>query len=185
MSVANLPEEERFSKNIQVLGFLINSCITSLNEAGKTSVSPVIVNLGLAYLNNLDHHVLIRRFISKTHLECWDMIHQRNLDFFYNHADKLFSGVPGGNVSLLKTLFDKNDDGKMLVTDTQINNLWKNFEALVRISIKYAHKYSGPVTTADGEKTYQKKLTNGEDELDIDLLHHAEVWNLTLNYPSE
>jgi hypothetical protein len=185
--MSQLPAEEvRFSANVTILGQLIKECINKLQAEGKTELNPNLVQMAVGLLSLFDKNELITKFIKNSHENYWDMIKSRNISFFTEHANEIFGNLPMKNVNLFKCLFEKDQYGNMKIDDNDISNMWKNFDSLVKISIKYAHKYSSPFSTKNGDEYINKYGTNfitDQDKTNIDLFHHAEVWNIKLGFP--
>ncbi|MFK5969040.1 MAG: hypothetical protein QM487_02815 [Candidatus Marithrix sp.] len=186
--MSHLPAEEvRFSANVTVLGQLIKECINKLQIEGKTELNPGIVQMAVGLLALFDKDELITKFIKNSHEKYWDMIKARNISFFTEHANEIFGNLPMQNVNLFKCLFEKDEHGNILIGDDDISNMWRNFDSLVKISIKYAHKYSKPssVKNDDGQlvNQYGTNFISDPDQPKIDLFRHAEVWNIKLGFP--
>lgn len=86
-------------------------------------------------------------------------------------------------VNLFKDLFTTKDkNGKNVISDQFKEQIWKLFDAMIKISIKYIHRQRNP---------YSHKNDEGEligaygaefmDEVDIN--YHATVWELKLEFP--
>lgn len=175
----DVPEEERFARNATVMAQAIHESITKLYEAGYRNISPDIIAIAVAIISSFEKNYLIQGFISNSHKECWDYIKQRSELFFINNAGQIFQHLPFDQVSLFRDLFTTKDShGNCVVPQSLKDQLWCIFDAMVKICIKYIHKHRAP-RLVQGKKVYQKDFFN-----EVNLDHHAKVWGINLEFPS-
>ena len=181
MSVA--PEEERFAKNTTIMAQAVQECVQKLYNDGYKTVDPTIVTMAVSLISSFDKHYLIQGFIDSSHDTCWDKVKERSEDFFVNNAGDIFKYLPMAQVNLFKDLFTTKDArGVSVISQSLKDQIWQLFDAMIKISIKYIQK---------GRDPYSYQNENGElvnkygasfyDE--VDLNHHAKVWNVKLEFP--
>ena len=180
MSLA--PEHERFAKNTTIMAQAIYEGVKRLSEAGYKTVDLKTLEFAIAVISAFDKHHLIRGFIESSHSKCWDNIKKRDEQFFIQNAGDIFKYLPTEKINLFKDLFlTKDSAGKSVVSQSLKEQLWSLFDAMVKISIKYVHNGRSPYSysTSDG-------ISNayGESFFDeVDIGHHANVWNVRLEFP--
>ena|SRR5579862_2569099 len=161
-----VPEEERFYDNVTIMTQAIHQCIMNLFKAGYQTINPDLVQLAATLMNFYDRHELIQGFIENSHKTCWDNIKARNEIFFVDNASDIFKYLPMDKVNLFKDLFlTKDKDGQSVVDDELKDCIWKLFDAMVKISIKYIAKH----------KRSRISFYN-----EIELERHAKIWKIEL-----
>jgi len=136
------PEEERFLENIKCLIQLVAYLTQQARDKGCTIVGKDMIDIASHFITALDKHYLLKTFVFYSH-KSWDKIKIRNRDFFTKEgeADNIFKNLPVEGVYAFRTLFttlDKN--GKPIITDGDVEDIWDGFGSLVKISIKYINK---------------------------------------------
>lgn len=173
-----VPEEERFARNVLVMAQAIHEAIVRLNNAGHKSVNPQIVELAIAIIPTFGSKQLIEGFITNSHVQCWDFIKQRNEEFFINNCGQIFQHLPMDKVGLFKELFTAVDSkGNSIVPQILKDQLWRLFDAMVKISIKYVHKHRSP-RSLNNVPVYQKSFFD-----DVNLEHHGKLWEIAREFP--
>lgn len=182
MSVA--PEEERFAKNAGVMVSAVHECVEKLFNAGYKTIDPQIVALAGGLMSSFDKHYLIQGFIENSHEKCWDSIKERSESFFVENASDVFKYLPMDKVNLFKDLFTTKDpQGHSVISQSLKDQLWKLFEAMVKISIKYIHKHRQPYSYATQQGIVNAYRSSFFDE--VDLIRHGRVWEVKLEFPSQ
>lgn len=134
------PEEERFYINVENICQIVYSGISKLERSGHKTVDLTLVSIGIAMIKSYNKHSLIQRFIDKTHFKCWESIRNRDENFFINNAGDIFSSLPVESVNIFRDLFSvKDKNGNSVISQGLKDDLWKNFEANIKISIKYIY----------------------------------------------
>lgn len=176
-----LPEEERFSKNVVIMAQAINASIQELYAAGYQTVNPLLVQVASTIISGYPKHELIQGFIENSHELCWDNIKKRDENYFVNNASDVFKYLPMDKVNLFKDLFLTNDEnGKSVVSLDLKESIWKLFDAMIKISIKYIHTQRGPCTQVIGDKTSPAYKRSFFPEVQLE--NHAKKWGITLNF---
>jgi hypothetical protein len=154
------PEEERFAANALNLANAILYAVKKLNDGGCKSIDPNTINLGIAIIQTFNKHDLIQGFIKNSHKKCWDKIKERDEEFFMENAASIFEFLPTDNIALFKDLYmTKDKHGNNIITQELKNEIWSNFDSMIKISIQYV---------------YKNKLPN------VDVSHHAQNWHVKL-----
>ena len=129
-----------------------------------------------------DKKSLIEGFIVNSHKLCWDSIKKRDEDFFVKNAGEIFKYLPMDKVDLFKDLFQTKDQNGNCVIEKELKDqLWRLFDVMVKISIKYVHKGRAPFSTVKGKETISKYTVSFYDDVDIN--HHSKVWEVALEFP--
>lgn len=179
-----VPEEERFHKVMIGMADAIKDGISRLNNAGYKTVDINLVNLIVQIIMPFDKHYLIRGFIENSHKLCWDSIKARDENYFLENASSIFGYLPMDKVNLFKDLFTTKDaNGVNVISQSFKNDLWRFFDAMIKISIQYIHKGRAPSSqqTPNGiVKTYGASFFDH-----VDINHHANVWGIAdkLEFP--
>lgn len=175
------PEEERFADTTVQLSKAIHYNITNLYNMGYKTVDPNMVLLISNAILYFDKHQLIGGFITNSHSSCWEKIKERDENFFVENASNIFQYLPAGEVNLFKDLFTTKDKNGVNIIDNDIKTqIWKLFDAMVKVSIKYIHKHRSPILKKDGEKSNCFYERNFFDEVDIK--KHSRIWGVTLEF---
>lgn len=176
------PEPERFGKNVSILLQAVTDAVNMLNNKGYNTINPTLLQLVIPMIKNIDNELLMQKFIDRTHEICWDMILKRNEKFFIDNAESIFKDLPVDKISLFKDIYlTKDSAGNYVIPNSLKEQVWKLFDNLVKISIKYIHKNRGPMTYIDnvGNKIY---TYSAEFYPEVDLELHASKWKVMLSY---
>lgn len=177
MQQALAPEEERFYKNICVMGEAIHECVSKLYQKGYETVDPKIILMSLELMSVFDKHFLIQGFIGNSHIKCWDYVKIRDEVFFVENASDVFKYLPMDKINLFKDLFlTKDPNGESVVPQALKDQIWSILDAMIKISIKYVHKNRIPTLKSDGTKVYEKP----DFFKDVDVEGHARNWGVVL-----
>lgn len=181
MSVA--PEEERFAKNTIIMAQAVQECIQKLYMAGYKTVDPNVVAFVVTLISSFDKHYLIQGFIDNSHLKCWDSMKRRDEVFFVENSTEIFKYLPMDKVNLFKDLFTTKDaQGVSVISQSLKDQLWTLFDAMIKISIKYIHKNRNPYSYQN-EKGEVVPAYGASFYDEVDLQHHAHVWEVKLEFP--
>lgn len=175
-------EKERFSITTCQLAEAIHYNVSILYEKGYKTIDPNLVLIVSEVIKQFDKDYLIKGFIENSHKSCWDNIKSKKEDFFVENANDIFKYLPAGEVNLFKDLFlTKDDDGNSVIDQQLKDQIWKLFEVMIKISIKYIHKNRSPfaITDKNGE-LFHKYETDFFNE--IDLVKHAATWDIKLEF---
>lgn len=176
------PEEERFAMNVNIMVQAIHESVQRLWDAGNHELNPGLIQLASAVISQYDKHDLIQGFIKNSHELCWNLIKTRDENFFIKNASEVFKSLPIDKVNLFRNVFLMKDTaGKSVVPDSLKAQLWDLFDAMVKISIKYVHNNRGAysVNTESGPvKKYNRPFFP-----EVDILAHATVWKMNLDFP--
>lgn len=188
------PEEERFAKNAYVMVELVYESVLQLYNKGYKTVSPDLVSIAKTLITSFNKTYLIQGFIDtsgvkiegaekKKYLTCWDSIKARDEDFFATNAGEVFRYLPMDKVNLFKDLYlTKDAAGNYVVAVELKEQLWKLFDAMIKIAIKYIHRDRKPYSYVEDGETVQDYHNSFFDEVDLE--RHAEVWGVKLEFPS-
>lgn len=194
MSSDKIPShEERFKANVVGLGDLILEIVKEVNDKGHFVVEPAVVNLTVRVLERLPSKAIISTFINKSNTaadgnvfslekHCWSKIRSRDRSFFVENAGEIFNGLPVERIDAFSKMFSAVDEnGKPIVPEEDEEEIWEYFESFVKISIKYIHENRKPVAIRTGTEELRKY----QDEsffADVNLLDHADNWNIALAF---
>ena len=175
------PEEERFTDVTIKLSEAIHYNVTNLNNMGHKTVDPNLILLVSSGIQFYDKHTLIQSFIKNSHEECWDKIKERNEQYFIENASNIFKDIPSGDINLFKDLFNTKDQNGVDVVDQDIKDqIWRLFDAMVKICIKYVHKNRAPFAQKDEDNINHYYERSFFDEVDV--IRHSTEWKLTLEF---
>ena len=176
------PEEERFSSNVTVMAKAVADGVSQIRAKGYDTVDPTVINLAVAVISGFDKHYLIQGFIENSHQQCWDKIKARDEIYFMEHVHEVFQYLPMEHVNMFADLFRVKDaNGQSVVPQSLKDQIWGLFDAMIKICIKYIHKQRGPyseVNEGEIEQYYQNEFSQ-----QVDLVYHAGVWNVQLDFP--
>lgn len=173
------PEEERFYKNICVMGEAIHECVSTLYKKGYKTVDPKIISMALEIMSVFDKHFLIRGFIENSHSKCWDYVKKRDEVYFVQNSSDIFKYLPMDKINLFKDLFlTKDEQGVSVVPQALKDQIWSILDAMIKISIKYVHKHRIPYNNPSGERGYN----NPGFYPDLDLEWHKTNWGVVLDW---
>ena len=177
------PEEERFSDTTIQLSKAIHYNVTNLYNLGYKTVEPGTVLLISKGIEFFDKHQLIMGFITNSHSLCWEKINQRDENFFVENANDIFQHIPSGTdqINLFKDLFTTKDEkGVSIINQDNKDQIWKLFDAMIKISIKYIHRHRSPFSQKGNETIecfYDRSFFD-----DVDLKKHSTMWKVTLEF---
>lgn len=176
------PEEVRFSTTTTQLAGLIYESVCKIRDLGYKTVDPQLVDMISKLIPVYDKKELIEGFITNSHVACWDSISKRDEEFFIKNAGEIFKYLPMDKVDLFKDLFQtKDSNGNNVIGEDLKNKLWRLFDSMVKISIKYVHKGRVPYSLDNGKEIISKYgLPFYED---VNITHHATLWKVTLEFP--
>lgn len=175
-------EVERFSVNIEILIDALIDANDTIQETREGIVNPELVSMALGFIKKCDGKYLIDQFIKNSE-KFWDQIYDRSEIFFIKEAGTIFGNLPI-KATFFKDLIECTDEnGENIITDETKTEIWDILHSLVKISIRYIHKGRNPYSyLSDGEyeNAYDKEFFDS-----VDLGHHADVWDLDLDFPKE
>lgn len=177
------PEEERFSDTTIQLSKAIHYNITNLYNLGYKTIDPNVVSMVSQGIAFYDKHQLIMGFITNSHSMCWEKIKERDEQFFVENASSIFQHIPTGSdqINLFKDLFTTKDkNGVSIINQDLKNQIWKLFDAMIKISIKYIHRHRSPYSQKENEINqcfYERSFFN-----DVDIVKHSKIWSVTLEF---
>lgn len=175
-------EEIRFSVTTNQLSGLIYESVSKLYNMGYKTVDPQLVQMVSQIIEIYDKISLIEGFIENSHELCWDSIRKKDEEFFVKNAGQIFKYLPMDKVDLFKDLFQtKDQNGNSVIEQELKDRLWKLFEVMVKISIKYVHKGRSPYSFNNGKEIISKYGNKFYEEIDIS--YHATQWNVSLDFP--
>lgn len=180
---AMAPEEVRFSDNVTIIIQAIQASVKQVYQQGITTIDPNTIQLIAVLISNFDKHHLIQGFIENSHEFCWDKIKARDEDFFINNVGSIFRYLPAEKVNLFKDLYlAKDENGKNVVSDDLKNQIWRLFDANIKISIKYCHRLRSPYSIAGPDGTVRNMYAASFFD-EVKLEHHAKVWGVNREFP--
>lgn len=175
------PEEERFADTAVILSKAIHHNIKNLCDMGYETIDPNTIYMISQGILFFDKHQLIQGFITNSHSMCWEKIKERNEKFFIENAGDIFQYIPAGDINLFKDLFATKDKNGVDIVDQDLKTqIWKLFEAMVKISIKYIHKHRAPFSKKENDNIscfYDRSFFD-----DVDIKKHSEIWAVTLEF---
>ena len=166
------PPEERFkSRLIDFIEFTRN-LISDANNAGiNTPVSPLIFDLGKAFIEKEDAGKIVQTFTIRS-LKNWDKIKSRDIGYIKGEGMSFFNGVPPAHLKACSDLHDVlRPDGTKLFNESVNDIVFDYFDSLVKLSVCYAHiqRCPDPVT-----KKYTKNFFP-----DMKIKSEVERWGIT------
>jgi len=171
------PTEERFHQNVVGLSQLVYDLVSNAYSQGYKIIQPAMVEFASLILNSYDKKTLIETFIKHSHKH-WDQIKRREESFFDKNCHDIFKGLPMNNVDAFKKLFTlKNENGEHVIKQDDRDAIWDFFESLIKISINHIHQNRKPTIKTSNNGTKEPIYTQVYFN-DIDLNHHANVWNV-------
>jgi hypothetical protein len=175
-------EAERFHANTLVMSELVYESVIHLRKFGHTTVDPLIVELATSVIKEYDKDKLIQGFIENSYLDCWDAIKRRDEKFFVANVSEIFKYLPMEKVNLFKDLFTTVDiEGKSVISQSFKDDLWELFDVMIKISIKYIHKYRDPYSYSHITGIINDYKNEFFEE--IDLAKNSAIWNVKLDFP--
>ena len=175
------PEEERFADATVQLSKAIHYHVTNLFNLGYKTVEPKTVLMISQAIEFFNKHQLIAGFITNSHLKCWDKIKERDENFFIENANDIFQYLPSGEVNMFKDLFTTKDKNGVDIIDNDSKlQIWRLFDNMVKVSIKYIHKHRSPFSQKENDKItcfYERSFFD-----DVDIKKHSALWNVTLEF---
>lgn len=163
-------EENQFYDNVIYLTGMIKDQVRMASSHGMELIKMVYLDLATAFITAYNRKQLIEDFISFSHQFCWEMIKKKDVKFFIEHADGIFSclpAIPAKNVKVFHTLFTSRipNSNEPLIDEITLEDMWSVFEALVRISICYVNR--------------TRSVTGGKLK-EVELEKHAGIWEIDL-----
>jgi len=184
-------EEERFHKNVNSLKIVISDEVKRVHDLGLTTIKSFYINFIFSCLLNeesVSKRELIEMFISETS-SMWNQVAERDVQFIVSfiaetvkkYKDK--SSVPIGNFgdeekNKVLNLFEPPSD-KEGISKGSMRTIWKFFDSLVIISIKFVHRERGPVLVQREDKSVKAYKKN---VFPMKLSKHASVWGVKLEW---
>lgn len=187
--MAKIPSADiRFSQTVSGLAGIIQDIVYRLEEQkilDNDTITSGSISIYKEGLNLLASTVDGRRTLIKTFIEhsysSWGKIHDRDTKYFITDAKDVFKGLPLNIVAEFCKMFVITDSkGKSIVNDNETASLFDYFASLVKISIKYIHEQRVPTEVQNDSQTirsYSKEFMK-----DIDILKHAKIWSINLEY---
>lgn len=103
------------------------------------NISPDVIRFGRSYLMLLPKESLIESFLESSH-DYWENIRTQDDNFFAEHLNALFSGIPANCIDGIRTLLVGRDSSNQpIIPVDKKQNCWEYVKYLVKQSIKYAH----------------------------------------------
>ena len=127
----------------------IRDIIIESKDNPKTKINPKLINIANTFLKPINSHNLITNFIEKSN-DYWDQIIIHDENFFTEHCQDIFYGLPENHIKDFQQLFKDN-----VIEDEDKDILWEYFKSLVKISIHYIHEQRQP-KLVDGKPAYSK-----------------------------
>lgn len=182
MSEVIPPDEDRFFSNICGLYQFFQGLVTELYNKKLTLLNPHIIALGYAFIRSKDKITLIENFIDKTY-SYWDLIKNREETFFQDKAFEVFKDLPVDKVNDVKDLFIKKDpEGNSIISKDERIVIWKYFDSLIKICIKYIHNKRGPIIKIvhieETETKEEKKLYKNKLYMNVPIKKLTISWNI-------
>lgn len=131
------PPIQRFKATLQTAFEALIEAVMVAQQKGFQGLKPEMIRLLSTLVLSYDDRIVIETFI--THSSAyWDMIRERNEEFFTDHAHLIFSGFPLEQIDPFRQLFQKQTNSAESYISAQLKeDLWNNFEALIKISLRY------------------------------------------------
>lgn len=176
------PEEERFALATTQLANAVYESVLHLNKLGYPTADPMLVQIVSCTIAIFDKHYLISGFIENSHHKCWDGIKRKDEQYFADNAGDIFKYLPSDKVNLFKDLFTtKDNNGKSVICQQTKDDVWELFTKMVKISIKYIHKYRSPVAISNNNGIITNKYEKSFHD-EVNLAYHAKIWGVTLEF---
>lgn len=175
-------EPERFYSCVTTLMEIANDASAELSALGQTGLSTDLIATAKGFLEKRNRDELIQLFIEKGHLECWAKVKARADVFFLENAERLFGKIQGFDLNLFQDVFRKDANGKFLLSNELIEDVWLNLDAMIKICINYIHNTRGPGQMAHNGSMVNCYYKNFFDT--VDLATHATTWEMTLQFSS-
>lgn len=180
--MTSIPTSERFQKNVLDLLDIVMELNQIVYDNGYRYVEPALMEMAGPILKEIPHTHLIETFIDSTYNSeikstYWDQIRLKSEVFFLENSDKIFSGLPLGNIKAFKALFTaKDSEGELIISEEDRDCLWSYFSSLVKICINYIHEGREP-RLKDGNPRYGKNFYP-----DVELEQQAKLWKVELKF---
>lgn len=175
-------EEERFSCNARALTQKMSEEISALQAQGHcTNVPTQILAMLPTLISMYNKKDLIEGFIRNGY-KYWEEIRNRDMIFFRDNADEIFAAkLPTVNVRLFREIFaEKDARGNQLLKPETIEYIWSNFQAMVKIALKYIHRERRPLVYQDQAGNNCIRYANPDFFTEIDVPRTATIWKVTL-----
>lgn len=187
-----VPPATRFRINVQGLCNFIKELLDGCYNKGYTQINPFLVDLAATVLTAYSDDDIIKGFIEGSHTH-WDMIKNRDEQFFSAHARCVFAGLPADRIDAFKILFETRDEkGNSVINQEDRNVLWTFFDTFVKIAIKYIHEERQPraIRHVDHGRSEYNRTGNELQPVytkqalpEVDMTHHSRNWGLSLTFP--
>lgn len=103
------------------------------------NISPDVIRFGRSYLMLLPKETLVESFLESSNAY-WSNIRTQDDNFFAEHLNALFSGIPAECIDGIRTLLVGRDaSNQPIIPVDKKQNCWEYVKYLVKQSIKYAH----------------------------------------------
>lgn len=182
----NQPDESnRFYSCVENLLAIAGDASNELQLKGINGISGGIMAIAKAYLAGRDRRELIQLFIDKGHEECWGKVSVKDDDFFLNNAERLFGKIRGFDLNIFQDVFRKDANGKFLLSQELIDDVWITLDAMIRISIKYIHVNRGPGQVEVAGQEYKENCYYSVFYDTVNLEAHAKTWGMELKFTKE
>jgi hypothetical protein len=135
------PEEERFIHNLICFVNFFKRKQKQFDD--KYRVSPILMDLVIAYLPNVNKIESINDFINHTHKKMWDHVKARNSEFVdFKQIMPEIKDVPVvspemiiKNIEMMHHVFNKG-----FYTKEEEKEIWTSIDIIIKIAIKYVLK---------------------------------------------
>lgn len=175
-------EEERFSCNARALTQRMVEEIDILQAQGYCANLPThLLKMLPTLIAMYNKKELLEGFIRNSY-RYWGEIYNRDIVFFRDNADEIFAAkLPTVNVRLFREIFaEKDSRGGLILKPETIEYIWNNFQAMVKISLKYIHRERRPSTYQDQAGNECIRYANPDFFAEIDVPRLATIWKVTL-----
>jgi len=164
----SLSAEFRFHAVTLQLTKKLHNILIEIEADGKEAPLPTMMsNIAVSYIEGFkDKKKMINTFIRKSY-PFWNKIRKREISFFTDNASTIFNYIPVANLDHIfdEVLKMERSSGCLFVDENEKKKIWGFFDAMVNISIRYAHDNSGPVSRITEGKQIQEYTKNAfEDE---------------------
>lgn len=177
----SLSAEFRFHAVTLQLTKKLHNILIEIEKDGQVAPLPTMMsNIAVSYIEGFqDKKKMINTFIKKSY-SYWNKIRTRDISFFTDNASTIFSNIPVANLDNVfsEVLGMRRSNQVLFVNEEEKKKIWGFFDAMVNISIRYAHDNSGPVSRIIGGKQIQEYTKNafeqeGNDFPQINIIKEA------------
>ncbi len=131
--------------------------------------------------------LFIRKFIVSTY-KYWEMILNRNNEFFISHSDSVFSYFGDKSSSIFNTFIGKDKNGNPVLDKDDIDLLWEYLESLIKKSVLFIHYKRSP-RIKNGKGMYGKRYLSSNVirdnityDINVNIKKYRNIMNIKLNY---